>query len=116
MLQAKDEDGNPYFIEDDKGNVLKDKKTGKPIPGYKPVAVDIGTPGVLRDGFREITRGIKPGDWVIAAGMQKVRLGNKPLSEEEKAKGVKPKPNLVRAEPFDPDKDSTLSPRGQASQ
>src|SRR3954453_11697865 len=110
VLQAKDEDGNPYFIEDDKGNILKDKKTGEPVPGYKPVAVDIGTPGVLRDGFREITRGIKPGDWVIAAGMQKVRLGNKPLTEEEKAKGVKPKPNLVGAEPFDPDKDSTSPP------
>jgi multidrug efflux system membrane fusion protein len=109
VLQARDENGNPYFIEDDKGNVVKDK-AGNPVLGYKPIAVDIGTPGVLRDGFREITRGIKPEDWVIAAGMQKVRLGNKPLSEEEKAKGVKPKPNLVRAEPFDPDKDSTSRP------
>jgi membrane fusion protein, multidrug efflux system len=110
VLQAKDEDGNPYFIEDDKGNRLKDKKTDKDIPGYKPVAVDIGTPGVLRDGFREISRGLKPGDLVIAAGMQKVRLGNKPLSDEEKAKGVKAKPNLVRADLFDPDKDSTYRP------
>jgi multidrug efflux system membrane fusion protein len=102
VLQAKDEDGNLYFV--------KDEKTGKDVSAYKPVAVDIGTPGVLRDGFREITRGIKPGDWVIVAGMQKVRLGSKPLSDDEKAKGVKPKPNLVRAEPFDPETDATDRP------
>ena len=67
-------------------------------------------------GFREVTRGIKPGDWVSPQGMQKVRLGNKPLTEEEKAKGVKPKPNLVRAEPFDRRQGFDRSPRGQAGQ
>jgi hypothetical protein len=101
VLQAKNEKGEPWFIKtrDEKGNivVVKDEK-GNPIPGYKPVAVDIGNPGVLREGFREVSSGVKPGDWVVAVGMQKIRLGTNPLTGE---------PNLVRARPFDPDKDST---------
>ena len=39
------------------------------------MAVDVGTLGVLRDGYREVTRGVKPGDLVVALGMQKIRLG-----------------------------------------
>jgi multidrug efflux pump subunit AcrA (membrane-fusion protein) len=88
VLQAKDDKGNPYFLKD---------KNGDPVPAYRPIAVDIGTPGVLRDGFREVTKGIKAGDWVVAVGMQKIRLGNNPLGE----------PNLVRARPFDPEVDAS---------
>ena len=77
VLQPKDEEGNPYFIKDAKDELVMDEK-GKPIPAYKPVAVDVGTPGVLRNGFREISKGIKPGDMVVAVGMQKIRLGKNP--------------------------------------
>ena len=69
VLRSQDEKGNPYFLKDAKG---------EPVPAYKPVAVDVGTPGVLRNGFREISQGIKPGDQVVAVGMQKIRLGKNP--------------------------------------
>ena len=92
VLQPKDEKGNPYFIKD---------ATGKPIPAYKPVAVDVGAPGVLRNGFREISQGIKPGDKVVAVGMQKIRLGKNPITKED---------YLVLARPFDPERDSSTRP------
>jgi membrane fusion protein, multidrug efflux system len=92
VLQPKDEKGNPYFIKD---------ATGKPIPAYKPVAVDVGTPGVLRNGFREISQGIKPGNLVVAVGMQKIRLGKDPITKED---------YLVIARPFDPERDSSTRP------
>ena len=82
VLQPKDEKGNPYFIKDAKGELVMDEK-GKPIPAYKPVAVDVGIPGVLRNGFREISQGIKPGDKVVAVGMQKIRLGKNSMSKED---------------------------------
>ncbi|HMF38630.1 MAG TPA: efflux RND transporter periplasmic adaptor subunit [Isosphaeraceae bacterium] len=97
VLQPKDEMGDPYFITDDQGKQVLDP-TGKPIPAYKPVAVDVGTPGVLRNGYREISKGIKAGDLVVVMGMQKIRLGTNPVTK---------KPYLVAARPFDPQKDST---------
>ena len=75
--QPKDEKGEPYFITDDQDRKVLDAK-GQPIPAFKPVAVDVGIPGVLRNGFREISQGIKPGDMVVAVGMQKIRLGKEP--------------------------------------
>ena len=36
---------------------------------------DVGTVGVLRDGFREVEKGIEPGDWVVVEGMQRLRPG-----------------------------------------
>ncbi len=100
VLQPKDEKGNPYFIKDAEGKPVKDA-TGKPIPAYKPVAVDVGTPGVLRNGFREISKGIKSGDLVVAVGMQKIRLGKNPVTKED---------YLVTARPFDPERDSSTRP------
>ena len=100
VLQPKDEEGNPYFIKDAEGKPVKDA-TGKPIPAYKPVAVDVGTPGVLRNGFREISKGIKSGDLVVAVGMQKIRLGKNPVTKED---------YLVTARPFDPARDSSTRP------
>lgn len=99
VLQPKDEEGNPYFIRDAKDELVMDEK-GKPIPAYKPVAVDVGIPGVLRNGFREISQGIKPGDMVVAVGMQKIRLG----------KDSRGKDFLVKARPFDPERDSWTRP------
>ena len=36
---------------------------------------DVGNVGVLRDGYREVEKGIEPGDWVVVAGMQRLRPG-----------------------------------------
>ena len=36
---------------------------------------DVGNVGVLRDGFREVEKGIEPGDRVVVAGMQRLRPG-----------------------------------------
>ena len=92
VLRSQDEKGNPYSLKDAKG---------EPVPAYKPVAVDVGTPGVLRNGFREISQGIKPGDKVVAVGMQKIRLGKNPVTKED---------YLVLARPFDPERDSWTRP------
>ena len=91
VLRSEDENGNPYSLKDAKG---------EPVPAYKAVAVDVGNPGVLRNGFREINQGIKPGDMVVAVGMQKIRLG----------KDSRGKDFLVKARPFDPERDSWTRP------
>ena len=49
------------------------------------------------EGFREISKGIRPGDLVVVLGMQKIRLGTNPVTR---------KTYLVTARPFDPEKDS----------
>jgi membrane fusion protein, multidrug efflux system len=105
VLKDKDEKGEPYVLKDAKGNVQKDED-GNPIPAYRPVAVDVGMIGVLREGFREITKGVQAGDRVVAVGMQKIRLGTNPATGE---------PNLVKARPFDPEKDSTIRPAAPAA-
>ncbi len=94
VLQPKDENGEPYFLTDDRGTPLE--REGKPIPGYKPVAVDVGTPGVLEKGYREISKGVKPDDLIVVLGMQKIRLGTNPVTK---------KPYLVTARSFNPQKD-----------
>jgi multidrug efflux system membrane fusion protein len=96
VLQSKDENGHPYAIED--------PVTHKTVAGYRPVAVDIGTLGVLRDRYREVSKrvkdgdkGIKEGDLIVAQGMQKIRLGVKPGTNE---------PYLVKARAWTPEDDS----------
>jgi multidrug efflux system membrane fusion protein len=89
VLLPKDEKGNAYFIMI-KDPLTKKKKLAldeadKPIPGYRPVTVDVGALGVLRGRYREVNKeikegdevnkGIKEGDLVVAMGMQKIRLG-----------------------------------------
>jgi membrane fusion protein, multidrug efflux system len=64
-----------------------------------PEARDVGTPGVLRDGFREIQDGIKAGDWVVVSGMQKIKVGIKDPQTKE--------PWRAKAKLFDPNQDST---------
>ena len=95
VLQAKDEKGEPYFITDDDNKQVLDAK-GNPIPAFKPVAVDVGTPGVLRSGYREISKGIGPDSLIVVMGMQKIRLGANPVTK---------KPYLVAARAFDSQKD-----------
>jgi multidrug efflux system membrane fusion protein len=92
VLREKDKEGKPYKL---KG------KDGNEVDAYRPEAVDVGELGVLRDGYREIKQGVGPGDKVVAVGMQKVRLGKKPGTEEW---------NLVRARPFNSDTDAVRKP------
>jgi membrane fusion protein, multidrug efflux system len=70
VVTDKDPDGKP----------LVDELTKQPMA----VAVwrRIGTPGVLRDGFREITDGISLGDRVVVSGMQRLRNGRKVRAEK----------------------------------
>jgi RND family efflux transporter MFP subunit len=107
VLHAKNSKGEPYFITDDvTGQQLKGPK-GDPIPGYKPEAVEVGIPGVLRNGFRELNKGVRQGDLVVVLGMQKIRMGNKPGTPV----GTE-NPYLVGARPFDAQKDLTNRPAG----
>ncbi len=99
VLHAKNAKGEPHFITDEAGEKVKGPN-GEPIPAYKAEAVDVGMPGVLRNGFREISKGVKEGDLVVVLGMQKIRLGNKPGTPP----GVD-NPYLVAARAFDPEKD-----------
>ena len=61
--------------------IIKDKDAdGKAAPRRRKEAhadrrvwSKVGSPGVLRDGFLEIQQGVKPGDWVVVSGMQRLR-------------------------------------------
>ncbi|QEH34228.1 Multidrug resistance protein MdtE precursor [Aquisphaera giovannonii] len=105
VLEAKDADGNPYVITDPLTGKPALDKGGKPIPGYKPVAVDVGQLGVLRGKFREVNTGVKEGDLVVAQGMQKIRLGTNPVTG---------KPFLVKARPWAPDDDASTPASARA--
>jgi RND family efflux transporter MFP subunit len=58
--------------KDDKGATLLNEK-GESI--YLAQVRDVGTPGVLRNGYREIDKGVEPGDRVVVLGMQRLRPG-----------------------------------------
>lgn len=105
VLRAKDDQGEPYYLEESPGKRLLNPK-GEPIPGYRPEAVDVGVPGVLRDGFREIHKGVKEGDLVVVLGMQKIRLGEDPITK---------KPFLVAARAFNADRDAADPTRPRTS-
>ena len=55
---------------------------------------DVGNVGVLRDGYREVEKGIEPGDRVVVAGMQRLRPGIEVKVEkyDDKAVAEKAKP------------------------
>jgi RND family efflux transporter MFP subunit len=65
--------------KDEKGEPVKDKD-GKPV--YVSLVRDVGNVGVLRDGYREVEKGIEPGDWVVVAGMQRLRPGGEVKTEK----------------------------------
>ena len=54
-------------------------------PTRRAVWSKIGNPGVLRDGFVEIEKGVRTGDWVVVSGMQ--RLKNDKMVKAEKYAG-----------------------------
>jgi len=100
VLLSKDEKGNPYILKDPVTHKPRLDESGQPIPGYRPITVDVGTLGVLRDRYREVKKGIKEGDLIVAQGMQKIRLGTDPVTKE---------PILVKARPWSP-KDNLSGP------
>src|SRR5205823_6308159 len=71
-----DQGRKTVFVVNEKKNkdgttVLNEK--GEPV--YVAAVRDVGTPGVLRNGYREIEKGVEPGDQVVVAGMQRLRPG-----------------------------------------
>jgi multidrug efflux system membrane fusion protein len=74
-------DGEPAFFEDKAGKPILDR-AGKPIPKYEHTAVDVGALGVLADGYREVSQGLRPDDLVVVSGLQKLRKGS-PVTARE---------------------------------
>jgi multidrug efflux system membrane fusion protein len=105
VLRPTDQKGEPYFISDDQGNRVLDP-SGKPIPAYRPEAVDVGKPGVVRSGYAEVSTGVKPGDLTVVLGMQKIRLGTNPTTK---------KPYLVAARQFDAKRDASDRPGARSA-
>jgi multidrug efflux system membrane fusion protein len=76
----------------------------KPITNAKgqtlclAVPSDIGIPGVLRDGYREVPKGVAEGDWVVTSGMQRIRIGSEVWAEKAPPRSVT---DLVAAKPDD---------------
>jgi multidrug efflux system membrane fusion protein len=58
--------------KDKQGETVKNEK-GQPV--YIAMVRDVGNVGVLKDGFREVQRGVEPADLVVVEGMQKLRPG-----------------------------------------
>lgn len=85
----------------------KNKQQVKTPKGDLPLYIarrhDVGEVGVLRDGYREVEKGIKPGDLVVRAGMQRLKDGLEVIGE--KYKGEAPpagEPSGKAAEKADP--------------
>ena len=74
-------DGKPADFEDEKGKPILGRD-GKPIPKYVHEMVDVGTLGVLVDGYREVSGGVTPDDLVVVTGLQKLRK-DVPVSARE---------------------------------
>ena len=68
ILQDRDKDGKPLTDgKDPKGN---------PILVRRPVWSPVGSPGVVRNGYVEIQKGVRPGDWVVVSGMQRLKTND----------------------------------------
>jgi membrane fusion protein, multidrug efflux system len=80
VLVDSDESGQPIkSAADAKGNT---------VPVRRPVWRPIGNPGVVQNGFVEIEKGVRAGDWVVVSGMQ--RLKNVKVVKAEKFAGEAP--------------------------
>ena len=60
--------------EEGRGGQARQGREGRAGPA-SPWCATSATVGVLRDGYREVEKGIEPGDWVVVAGMQRLRPG-----------------------------------------
>lgn len=65
-------DGEPAFFEDKDGERIVGRD-GEPIPKYVHAMVDVGAIGVLEDGYREVSQGIKADDLIVVSGLQRLR-------------------------------------------
>jgi hypothetical protein len=76
VLVDLDENGQPIKDPgDSKGNAALTRRT---------VWREIGSPGVVRDRFVEIERGVQPGDWVVVSGMQRLKSDRQQTVKAEK--------------------------------
>ncbi len=75
ITPKKDKDGKPEL-------------NAKGEPKYVTMVRDVGTPGVLRDGYREVEKGIEPDDWIVISGMQRLRPGAEVMPEKYDEKAV----------------------------
>ncbi len=57
---------------------------GNTVPTRRAVWNKIGNPGVVRDGFVEIAKGVRAGEWVVVSGMQRL-WDNKTVKAEKYA-------------------------------
>jgi multidrug efflux system membrane fusion protein len=91
--------------KDEKGEPVKGEK-GEPV--YIAMVRDVGTVGVLRDGYREVEKGIDPDDKVVVAGMQRLRPGIEVKLEkyDEAAVAKKAAAKAKSEEKSEPDKKS----------
>lgn len=69
IVPKKDKDDQPET--DEKGK-----------PKYIAMVRDVGEVGVLRDGYREVEKGIQLGDWIVRSGMQRLRPGAEVIAEK----------------------------------
>jgi multidrug efflux system membrane fusion protein len=91
--------------KDEKGEPAKGEK-GEPV--YIAMVRDVGNVGVLRDGYREVEKGIDPDDKVVVAGMQRLRPGIEVKIEkyDEAAVAKKAAAKAKSEEKSEPDKKS----------
>jgi multidrug efflux system membrane fusion protein len=77
---VKDQDRKTVWVvkgkKDKQGHPILTEK-GEPV--YEPTQRDVGTLGVLLRlkgvEYREVEKGVEPGDWVVVSGMQRLRPG-----------------------------------------
>lgn len=81
VVRRATKDGEPAVFEDEEGEPILGRD-GKPIPKYVHEMVDVGTLGVLVDGYREVSQGVTPDDLVVVTGLQKLRK-DAPISARE---------------------------------
>lgn len=72
VIQRAMKDGEPAFFEDKDGERILGRD-GEPIPKYVHAMVDVGAIGVLEDGHREVSQGIKADDLIVVSGLQRLR-------------------------------------------
>ncbi len=83
VTDHKDVDGEPVRVKgvflvvdpDKDGQAIKPATVAKgdPVLTRRAVWKEIGNPGVVRNGFVEIERGVRAGDWVVVSGMQRLK-------------------------------------------
>lgn len=107
VVQRAMKDGEPAFFEDKDGERILGRD-GQPIPKYTHAMVDVGAIGVLEDGYREVSQGIKADDLIVVSGLQRLRKdapvaarqyeSDKPEGVEEKTAEAAPSPSPSKDE------------------